>query len=162
MIGLCKTKSGKMFASGTGRINSDPRYKTIGSKNTPLTSFYITADTLGFGNNKEYESYLVQVWGEKAAYFSNFLKGEEIYLEGEVKEDEYASKKSGKNEYLINATIGFPSNVGEQLFQLNQVISLLNQTGEIGAQPTSNAQNGEPPFDYSALVPDDVFPEPDI
>lgn len=161
MIGISKTKNGKLVATGTARIHSDPTYRTLGAKGTPQTSFYVTADTIGIGQNKEYESFLVQAWNEKAAYFSNFVKGEEIFVSGELRVDSYASKKSGKEEHLINATVGFPANIGEQLFQFNQVISLLNETGEIGKQPQSG-DDGTPPFDYSNILPDDVFPEPDI
>lgn len=158
MITVSKTRNGKYVAKGTARITSDPSYKTVGQKETPLTSFFVNSDVIGQGAAKEYENYLIQCWDKLAAYGSNFEKNDIVCVEGECKRNEYQSKKTGKDEYMIDVHTIFPANIGEIVFQLQQVISLLGDN-----QGTNVEHANDPSMDgYEDLqIPDDLF-EPDI
>ena len=97
MIAHSKTKSGKLLSHGTAKITSDPQYRET-STGKQVTSFYVLSDAVGFGKNKEYESYKINAWGELAVFARNFEKGDVIHVDGECKRDEYASNKNGKDD----------------------------------------------------------------
>lgn len=155
MIFLGKTRKGKFCAVGTGQINSDPQYRVVGDKETPLCTFYINSDVVGKGTEKEYDSFLIQIWNDEAAFASNMEKGDKVFVFGECKRDEYHSKKSGKEELLINADFICPCAIGTHVLQLMQTMGNLAIDSE--QDIASVDENGF--SEYSAMdLPDEFKP----
>lgn len=122
MIILGKTKSGKIVCVGTGKITSEPRFTETKTGKT-VCSFFICSDVIGKGQNKEYESYKVSAWDDKAHYAKLFDKGETIYVEGECTKDDYATQKNGKDEYQITASALYNADIGAQMANLQLAVN---------------------------------------
>ena len=136
MIILGKTKSGKIVCVGTGKITSEPRFTETKTGKT-VCSFYVCSDVIGKGQNKEYESYNVSAWDEKAHYAKLFEKGETIYVEGECSKDDYASQKNGKDEYRITASALYNADIGVQVANLQLAVNdLIKKVYSKGTEPT--------------------------
>lgn len=137
MISLTKTKSGKLIASGTGKITSAPQYRTFDSGNT-LTSFFINSDSSGKGKDKQFESYKINAWGEWSDYANALEKGDIIYVEGECVKDDYNSKRNGTDEYMINVQELFIANIGIEVMRLRLLVDDLRQQLANGSNPNKN------------------------
>lgn len=122
MIGICKTKSGKLVGIGTGKITSEPRF-TETKTGKPVCSFYVCSDVIGKGQNKEYESFKITAWDDKAHYAKLFEKGETIYVEGECTSDDYATQKNGKDEYQITASELRNADIGVQVANIQLAVN---------------------------------------
>lgn len=161
MIAHSKTKSGKVLSHGTAKVTSDPQYRDT-STGKQVTSFYVLSDTVGFGKNKEYESYKINAWGELAVFARNFEKGDVIHVDGECKRDEYASNKNGKDEYEITAQELYIADIGAQVANLQMIVNdLIRNVYPADAKkqetdPSEIFKDVEPP---SFFTDDDV---PDI
>lgn len=162
MIGFLQTTWKKVVAIGVGRITSDPIYNTVGRNDDPLCKFFVQSDQRGKGAEKEYESYVVNVWKDNAGYASNFEKGDFVFLCGECKVDDFYTKRHGKTEYLINADFVIPANIGAIVMQLQQVINLLNSQGAEQPQNAASDQNGFTDYSSMEIPPEFQDLEPDI
>jgi len=141
MISLTKTKSGKVIASGTGKITSAPQYRTFDSGNT-LTSFFINSDSNGKGKDKQFESYKINAWGEWSDYANALEKGDVIYVEGECVKDDYNSKRNKTDEYMINVQELFIANIGIEVMHLRFLVDDLRKGLESYPNATKGSASG--------------------
>lgn len=132
MISLQKTRGGKVVASGTAKITSQPQFRTFDSGKS-LTSFYANSDTFGKGKDRQFESYKINAWEEWADYANVFEKGDVFYVEGECSKDDYNSKRNGSDEFMINVQLMFPVNIGVEVMGLRLMLDDLKNA-------TPNAQ----------------------
>lgn len=136
MIILGKTKSGKIVCIGTGKITSEPRFsETKTGKN--VCSFYVNSDVIGKGQNREFESYKINAWDEKAHYAKQFEKGDTVYVEGECTKDDYTSQKNGKDEYQITVSEIRNADIGAQVANIQLAVNdLIKKVYNKGKEPT--------------------------
>jgi single-stranded DNA-binding protein len=137
MITLSKTRFGKYLATGVGKITTDPQYKTVGKNETPVCTFLLQSDTKKSGNVKEYDNFSVCVWGDDSAYASQLEKGDEIYIVGECKRDDYWSNRNNKEEFQINAEMIIPKNIGLVVLQLQMALKAMSD----GEEPKKTAKD---------------------
>lgn len=138
MITLSKTRLGKYLASGVGLITTDPQYKTVGKNETPVCTFLLQSDSKKDGSKKTYDNFSVCVWGDDSAYASQLEKGDEIYIVGECKRDEYWSNRNGKDEFTINAEMIIPKNIGLVVLQLQMALQAMQSDG---SEPKKTAKD---------------------
>lgn len=151
MIILGKTKSGKIVCVGTGKVTSEPRFAETKTGKS-VCSFFVNSDVIGKGQSREYESYKVNAWDEKAHYARNFEKGDTIYVEGECSKDDYTSQKNGKDEYQITASELRSADIGAQVANLQLAVNdLIKKVYNKGNEPT--------PEDAAEMFKDVELPE---
>ena len=162
MISLSKTKGGKVVAIGTGKITTDPSYRTFDSGKA-LTSFFINSDSSGKGKSRQYESYTVNCWEDWADYARFFEKGDVVSVQGECVKNDYLSKKNGTDEFTINVQKIELANIGVEVMHLRLLIDDLRK--QLGEKPngdkngaseklTPNEQGSL--YDYTNINPDDL------
>lgn len=163
MITVSKTRLGKYVAMGVGLITTDPTYRTVGDKGTKLCSFTLLSDKLKSGGVTTFDSYSVQVWGDDAAYASQFEKNDEIFVIGECKKDEYWSNKNGKDEFRIVAEMIVPKNIGIIVLQLQMAMKAFSDSNGEG-QNKAESTDGFTDLDLSSIeIPKEFMDlEPDI
>lgn len=164
MITLSKTRFGKYVAMGVGRITSDPQYRTVGKNNSKVCSFMLQSDAQKTGTTKSFDSFSVNVWGDDAAYASQFEKNDEIFIVGECKKDEYWSNRNGKEEFSINAEMIIPKNVGLIALQLQMALQAMSNDSSVAMPKDASKAKDDGFIDIdSTQIPDflqDI--EPDI
>lgn len=161
MISLSKTKSGKVIARGTGKITSDPHTRETKTGKL-INGFYVCSDTIGFGKNKEYESYKINAWDELANYANNLDKGDVVYVEGECKRDDYLSEKNGKDEFQITAQILQIADIGTQVANLQMMVNDLIRSAYPDASRQSNPQDAVDPSEiFKDVEPPSFFTDDD-
>lgn len=162
MITLSKTKFGKFIATGVGKITTDPSFKTVGKNDTNVCTFLLQSDTQKNGQTKTYDSYSVSVWGDDAVYASQLEKGDEIFIVGECKKDEYWSKRNGKDEFGITSEMIVPKNIGLIVLQMQMAFQSMNESSDVKPK-LKHVDDDEFTDISSAEIPDflkDI--EPDI
>lgn len=159
MIGICKTKSGKLVGIGTGKITTEPRLsETRAGK--PVCSLYVCSDVIGKGQAKEYESFKIVAWDEKAQYAKLFQKGDICYVEGECSIDEYATNKNGKGEYQITASELRSADIGTQIANLQLAVNELIKNVYSGKERTQQeADDIFSDVETPDFLKDDIAPD---
>lgn len=163
MITLSKTRWGKYVATGVGRITTDPQYKEVGRNNSKVCTFLLQSDAQKNGTTKSFDSFSVNVWGDDAVYASQLEKGDDIFIVGECKKDEYWSNRNNKEEFSITAEMIVPKNIGLIVLQMQMALKAM---AESDGKPMNTASSvDEDAFTdiSSAQVPDFLQDlEPDI
>lgn len=81
-----------------GRIASDPEYKTVGAKDTPLLTFNFANET-GYGEYKKTGFFKCEMWGNTAEKMANHLfKGKPLTISGELQQDSWETPEGYKRQ----------------------------------------------------------------
>lgn len=87
-----------------GRLCHDPELKYLGEKNVAVTRFTLAVNRDYKNSQGNYETDFIncEIWNKQAEIFSEYMtKGRLVYVEGELKIDQYVSS-NGDNKKSVS------------------------------------------------------------
>lgn len=87
-----------------GRLCHDPELKYLGEKNVAVTRFTLAVNRDYKNSQGNYETDFIncEIWNKQAEIFSEYMtKGRLVYVEGELKVDQYVSN-NGDNKKSVS------------------------------------------------------------